>query len=115
MSESTLKKLDDLEESFSGFIQELDLIEEMKDAASYEELAEAKNRLAQLNGLLEKFQFTEVDAVDTANLHSGKSQARAQRKGLNSEVDGLRERIIDLQQSITSAMKTLGDNAAGRG
>ena len=47
---------------------------------SRDDLLSVKHRLAQLNGDLEKFQFTKIDAVETSELNSGKTDAKAHRK-----------------------------------
>jgi creatine kinase len=53
----------------------------------------AKSDVTQLSGLLEKFQFTRIDAIMTSELNSGKTVAKAQRKALNAAAEKMGEHI----------------------
>jgi len=47
----------------------------------------ALGEIRQIIGNLDKIQSTKVDAVCTAELHSGKADAKDTRKGLNKRID----------------------------
>ena len=81
-SAATLGQLEGLDERFGAMTSAADAIEALLDAGSVPaaRLVEAKHELAQLNGDLEKFQFTKIDAVETSELNSGKTDAKAHRK-----------------------------------
>ena len=53
-----------------------------------------------LMGNLDKIQFSKVDAVCTAELNSGKQQAKDSRKSLNRRIDALRERGKGLHERL---------------
>ena len=79
VSQSTLKRLDTLEETFAKLdraVREIEAVLRGAAAISAAELAAMKARLAQLNGDLDKFQFTQVDAVEVSDLVSGKASER---------------------------------------
>lgn len=69
-------------------------------------LLEAKDQIAQMNGSLEKLQYSGVDSIITAELESGKERAKEKRKSLNQRCDALRERILqdskDLQKMLAA-------------
>jgi TolA-binding protein len=70
-------------------------------------LLEAKDQIAQMNGNLEKLQYSGVDSIITAELESGKERAKEKRKALNQRCDALRERILqdskDLQRMLAAS------------
>jgi len=72
-------------------------------------LLEAKDQIAQMNGNLEKLQYSGVDSIITAELASGKERAKEKRKALNQRCDALRERILqdskDLRKMLASGGK----------
>jgi spore germination cell wall hydrolase CwlJ-like protein len=72
-----------------------------------EQVAQYQGDIAQINGLLEKLQFTSVDAVGTAELNSGKDQARTQRKALNGRCETLRQKLMDVKPIIDAKKGTL--------
>lgn len=106
LSTDTLARLDSLDRGFETIEHAVHEVEQavelgLDDAS----LAAAKNRLAQLNGDLERFQFGKVDAVETTELTSGKAQAKQQRKRLNDEVEALRSRTAELHQRIVDLLQ----------
>ena len=66
-----------------------------------EEKLNALGEIRQLIGDLDKIQSTKVDAVCTAELHSGKAEAKDTRKGLNRRIEGLRPRA----EAVHNALK----------
>ncbi len=81
ISARTLQRLDSLETTYDEMAAAVSEIKLALDAGvSREDLLSVKHRLAQLNGDLEKFQFTKIDAVETSELNSGKTDAKAHRK-----------------------------------
>ena len=72
--------------------------------AGRDELVGIKNRLAGLNGQLDKLQFQGIDSVVTGPLTSGKAQARAQRKGLNKTAAALSKDIKALHAVLAQAL-----------
>ena len=67
----------------------------------------ARNELRQVNGDLEKFQFTKVDAIETSSLARGRDNARAQRKRLNAEVETLRATVQGRHAAICSELEKI--------
>ena len=110
-STTTLSKLDELSAQLDAMRSGVDEIKAQMDAGvGAEELIPAKHRLAQLNGDLEKFQFTKVDAIETSELDTGKQEAKAHRKQLNARVEetqalikALHERLRALEAGETAA------------
>ena len=64
-----------------------------------------KNQLAQLSGTLDELQYGKVDAVVTAELHSGKENAKESRKSCNRKCEQLRERILKLHAKLDAALR----------
>ena len=60
----------------------------------------ALGSVRQIVGDLDKLQATKVDAVSTAELNSGKSVARAERKNINRRIDELRPRAKRLHDAL---------------
>ena len=60
------------------------------------EVGAMKNRVAQLYGTLDKFQFESVDAITTHEIESAKDEARARRKQLNRDIERLRCKLEEL-------------------
>ena len=89
ISARTLQRLDSLETTYDEMAAAVSEIKLALDAGvSREDLLSVKHRLAQLNGDLEKFQFTKIDAVETSELNSGKTDAKAHRKARNQRRRG---------------------------
>ena len=116
-SAATLGQLEGLDERFGAMTSAADAIEALLDAGSVPaaRLVEAKHELAQLNGDLEKFQFTQVDAIETGELNSGKADAKAHRKRLNAEVEAAQARIKALHARVTEAEAAAGAGEGGAG
>ena len=74
---------------------------------SAEELLQCKNRLALLNGQVEKLQFVKIDAVTTGGLNTGKQVAKSSRKTLNQRAERLHEIVRGLHKSIDDKVKEL--------
>ena len=124
-SKSRIKKLETLNDSVTTTADEIDNIEksfndEAMAAAQYYStegplqsdlvreratiakirLAGFANDLAQVYGNLEKLQFTKVDAIITADLVSGRIDAKQKRKGLTKSISALMERVISLRKQV---------------
>lgn len=84
--ESLGREVDDVEAAIAAYER---LERGAPDAAKHAALGE----LRQLNGRLDKLQAERVDAVCTAELESGRDEARAERKRLNGRLDALRPRV----------------------
>jgi hypothetical protein len=65
-----------------------------------EPLLAIRGELAQLNGNIEKLQCTGIDAVVTAELTSGKTEAKEQRKGLTKRADTLQKKALELKKRL---------------
>jgi hypothetical protein len=98
LSTNALSKLSLYEQKLNKFEKQCaNAARQLRDSAThanFELKARLLNDLGQLNGLLEKLHFTEIDSVVTQELSSGKTEAREQRKLLNKRADLLHERII---------------------
>jgi hypothetical protein len=68
--------------------------------------------LHNLAGGLEKFQFVKVDAITTADLSSGKTDAKMNRKNLNKRAEGLATKVSAAAKFCTQM--TEGDFDGGR-
>jgi len=55
----------------------------------------------QVNGHLEKLQASELDAVVTGDLSSGKAAAKDLRKQLNARVEAARASVVALHEALT--------------
>ena len=96
MSTISAKALDTLD----SLKREIDVVEaklvRFDDVAKYGSAAErdaAKGGLRQLDGLLDKLQFEKVDAVCTAELSSGKVEAKDTRRALNARIENLKAHV----------------------
>ena len=104
ISARTLQRLDSLETTYDEMAAAVSEIKLALDAGvSREDLLSVKHRLAQLNGDLEKFQFTKIDAVETSELNSGKTDAKAHRKALNQDVEATQRLITELGERVREA------------
>ena len=61
----------------------------------------AKNDCAQMIGNLDKLQYEQIDAVITAELKSGKHDAKELRKSLNQRCEKIRSRLLKLHSKLT--------------
>ena len=105
-SSATLSKLGHLDKSYNDMRKAVDEIAEKIGTGELapDEMLQAKHKLAQLNGDLEKFQFTKVDAIETGELDSGKSEAKAHRK---------HRKRRDCGAGAAGALLAVGGSAAG--
>ena len=56
--------------------------------------------LAQMYGNLERLQCTKVDAIITADLNTGRLEAKSRRKKLTKQIVQLLDRVIELRKTI---------------
>ncbi|GMH67675.1 hypothetical protein TrRE_jg2952 [Triparma retinervis] len=74
-----------------------------------DDLVASRNDLRQYVGNLEKFQFVKVDAIITAELNSGKEEARNRRKKLTTRCEAVRAKQVDIikriEELVNSASK----------
>ncbi len=82
----------------SRFVAERDRVAEAR-------LASVVDELAQQYGNLEKLLFTKVDAIITADLDSGRIDAKAKRKALTKAVSALMERVVGMRKEVDAARK----------
>ncbi|GMI25900.1 hypothetical protein TeGR_g751 [Tetraparma gracilis] len=68
-------------------------------------LIEKRNELRQHCGNLEKFQTVKVDSVVTAELNTGKDEAKQRRKSVNARCEALRERQAGLMGKMQTIIK----------
>ena len=110
LSMQALDTLGSLGAKFKGAEDRVDEIEKAVDdrATDHTVLIKMKNELSLLSGRIDKLQMTEVDAVMTGPLTSGKADARAQRKGLNRTASGLIARIKALRARIAQDTRVQG-------
>lgn len=94
-SEAALDQLSTLEQEISAHEEQVTIFEN-----SIDELIAAPNELRQACGNLENFQYIKVDAIITADLKSGKDEAKARRKAINARCDAVRERQQALLEKI---------------
>ena len=94
-SEAALNQLSTLEQEMFAHEEQVTLFEN-----SIEEVKAAPNELRQACGNLENFQYIKVDAIITADLTSGKDEAKARRKAINARCDAVRERQQVLLEKI---------------
>jgi uncharacterized coiled-coil protein SlyX len=100
-SESTLSKIDDLKEELDSIEKRLEELTEHSILTKHrKEALEIKGEMEQLVGRLEKFQFKEIDAIETQTLKSGKTEAKESRKKLNVQVEALSERVKSIRGII---------------
>jgi hypothetical protein len=105
-SSKASEKLHDIKEHFRE-MENAQTVDEYagNNTQDYGELVLLKNRLVQRLGDVDRLQFTEVDSVLTENLSSGKKEVLASRKQLNSYIEKLRERIIQLLDTINCTIE----------
>jgi hypothetical protein len=110
-SDVTLNELDVLEIEMAGYEERLrQHCEMMAGSAVEEELLVTKGSLAQMNGILEKFQFVKVDSVTTGNLNSGKDEAKQSRKNLNKRAEALSQNLLEASKFCD---RIIGGDVAG--
>mmetsp|Transcript_16327 Transcript_16327/g.30527 ORF Transcript_16327/g.30527 Transcript_16327/m.30527 type:complete len:124 (-) Transcript_16327:43-414(-) len=73
--------------------------------SSAEQLIQTRNECRQWSGNLEKFQYVKVDSIITADLTTGKEEAKVKRKELNKHCEELRTRMEVFMASIEAAIK----------
>jgi hypothetical protein len=116
-SSAALEKLHLLDKKFEGItgrIENVSALQNQEDLHSHLnvlQLIKAKNELAQIAGDLERLQCRELDAIETAELHSGKQEARSQRKTLNTAVENLMHRTQDLHKEFVTTIEKLQANS----
>ena len=93
---TALEKLDDFRKQFESLASQVSQVEATVSSGSLDKKIDAKHLVAQMNGRLDKLQFVGVDSVLTSDLPDDlKDTAKAKRKALNNDLDGLRRRISD--------------------
>ena len=92
LSKNALSTLDGLVGEVDKLENLLVDLEKMVGAPDDADRLAALGSVRQIVGDLDKLQATRVDAVSTAELNSGKSVARAERKNINRRIDELRPR-----------------------
>ena len=95
-SVKTLDRLEDLKHSYESMKHQVEQIRQSTDLSDYLSVSRSKSQLAQLLGSIEKLQFNKLDAVCTVNLHSGKQEAKSNRRELNAALDALQEEVSSL-------------------
>lgn len=103
-SHNVLLLLCDLKEKVLAIEEELGYLEARVTAPSSALTSDlcisTKNDLAQLSGTLDQLQYGQVDAVVTAELQSGKENAKESRKSCNRKCEQLRKRILQLHAKL---------------
>ena len=89
LSKNALSTLDGLVGEVDKLENLLVDLEKMVGAPDDADRLAALGSVRQIVGDLDKLQATRVDAVSTAELNSGKSVARAERKNINRRIDEL--------------------------
>ena len=77
-----------------------------------EGLLETRNACRQWSGNLEKFQYVKVDSIITAELTTGKEEAKMKRKTLNKHCEELRvemEGFISEIEGVIAELKKLAE------
>lgn len=108
LSQDVLETLENLQAEATFFEEQVIKIEGI--AANAKNLSETERHQAlglcrQLNGQLDKLQFEKIDAVQTADLNSGKATAKANRKALTAFVDLLRPRVTAVHEKLLKLAK----------
>jgi hypothetical protein len=115
-SVKTLDHLEDLRHEFELMQREAEHIHKSTEMDNFKSVKKSKSKLAQLLGNLEKLQFSQLDAVSTMNLHSGKSAAKSNRRELNTDIEDLQDFVMmlysqyDAVPSPPVASPTLSDD-----
>ena len=100
LSKNALSTLDGLVGEVDKLENLLVDLEKMVGAPDDADRLAALGSVRQIVGDLDKLQATKVDAVSTAELNSGKSVARAERKNINRRIDELRPRAKRLHDAL---------------
>ena len=100
LSKNALSTLDGLVGEVDKLENLLVDFEKMVGAPDDADRLAALGSVRQIVGDLDKLQATKVDAVSTAELNSGKSVARAERKNINRRIDELRPRAKRLHDAL---------------
>lgn len=95
-SVKTLDHIQDLKQTYQSLRHQAEQIHKSTDVDNYTSVSRSKSQLAQLLGSIEKLQFSQLDAVSTMHLSSGKSDAKSTRRELNAALDELQEFITSL-------------------
>jgi len=98
-SRARLETLAELEAKIKEIEAEVDLCSDN----SLKEPVPTKHRLAQVVGLLDELQFSEIDGILTVDLQSGQTTAKQRRKDLHGRVDAARERVQKLLAEIDAS------------
>lgn len=108
-SAATLDKLSTLEDEIGLFETQVEeLAMQLSDIGNsntiskevMDDLIASRNDLRQYVGNLEKFQFVKVDAIITADLQSGKEEARTRRKNLTARCEAVRTKQVEIIKRI---------------
>ncbi|GMH97726.1 hypothetical protein TrST_g160 [Triparma strigata] len=102
----TLGKIEELEAELDVFVKTLqkNYKKVRSHVSSAKELLSVKSAAAQFNGSLEKFQYVKVDSIVTADLRTGKEEAKQRRKKMNKQCEKLREGVKDLLEELESRL-----------
>lgn len=106
-SANTLSKLDKVSTEHFALASAIADIEKSTDPNNAESVLEGKHRLAQLAGDIDKLQFNQLDAIETTALHSGKEEARAQRKDLTRSLDILQQHVQEMYERFSERAAAL--------
>jgi hypothetical protein len=107
LSASTLQTLGGLKMTLDHYEKQLLTANSLvHTGGSSERLLAMRGELAQLNGNIEKLQCTGIDAVVTAELRSGKTEAKEQRKDLTKRADKLQKNAAELNEQLEQAIIT---------
>lgn len=98
-SQEAILSLLELKQSIQSMENQISEIE--KSQVPQDKKAKMVNDLRQLSGSLDRLQYSGVDGVITAELNSGKTNAKELRRSLNQRCEDLRDRILSLHNSFT--------------
>ncbi|GMI11725.1 hypothetical protein TrLO_g5507 [Triparma laevis f. longispina] len=93
-------EISQFEASYSNFSSVLS-----SSTSTIEQLTQTRNECRQWSGNLEKFQYVKVDSIITAELSTGKDEAKAKRKELNKHCEELRSTMEAFVSSIEAAIQ----------
>ena len=111
-SVAALESLTTLEHQIEKFESETSEIEsKLSETLSKKEFIELRNSLRQAAGFLEKFQYVKVDAIITAELNSGKDEAKTRRKECNKHCDAIRDRHNEALTLLNGKIDAMTDPA----
>jgi nocturnin len=116
VSSNTLQTLQVLREAVDAYEERLLEAENVisandNDSVEVSALIALRGELAQLNGSIEKLQCTRIDAVVTAELTSGKTDAKERRKELTRRTEKLHARTTELNEQLAKAITRCGGEA----